>query len=199
MVSKTPTNPRQQIPQRRHSIWLCSILWVVYVYVYFQILGFDQENSTNILLTGLYFIEFGVHEVSHVVTSFLPPIFTAAAGSVGEVSFTALVAFAGFKAKSYFAGIFGLLWVMLAMNSAGRYMADARAQQLQLIGFGPDPQHDWHFVFGQLGWLHADTMIGGTVRILGDAIGLGGLLLGLLIIAKLFTNSITTKKVDAKI
>jgi hypothetical protein len=168
----------QQIP-RRHSLWLYTALWLFYVYLYVQILEFDQQNSSNLLLSGLYFIEFGVHEMSHVITAFLPPIFTAAAGSIGEMGFTALIAYAGFKAKSYFAGIFGLLWLTLAMNSAGRYMADARAQQLQLVGFGPDPQHDWHFVFSKLGWLSADTAIGTVVRAIGDLLGAGGLLLGL--------------------
>lgn len=170
------------------SFWLYVALMAFFVYLYFQILTFATQGSPNLLLIGLYVIEFGVHEASHIVFAFLPPICVAAAGSIGEMSFTALIAYAGFRAKSYFAGIFGLLWLMLAMNNAGRYMADARTQQLQLIGLSDHPIHDWNFVFGQLGWLHADTVIGGTVRIIGDVFGALGLLLGLWLIIVMFIN-----------
>jgi hypothetical protein len=61
-------------------------------------------------------------------------------------------------------------------------MADARAQQLPLIGPGETVQHDWHFVFGQLGWLNADTAIGGTVHVLGVVIGVISLISGLYLI-----------------
>lgn len=166
-------------PYSRSLFLWYVILWLFFVYLYIQILQFQADNSNNIILSGLYLIEFGVHEASHIVFGFLPPILVAAAGSIGEVAFTLLIAFAGFKARSYFAGIFGALWVTLSMNSAGIYMADARAQQLPLVGVGEHPMHDWHFVFGQLGWLDADIIIGTVVRALGDMIGFASLLFGL--------------------
>jgi len=168
------------------SLWLYIPLWLVFVYLFFQILDFRADDSHNIILSGLYFVEFGVHEVSHVITSFLPPIMTAAAGSIGEITFTVLIVVAALKAKSsYFAAIFGSLWVMLAMNSVGIYMADARAMQLPLVSFGENTKHDWHFVFGQLGWLNSDTVIGGTVRVLGDVIGAAAVLAGLYILTRI--------------
>lgn len=167
-------------------LWLYGIGWAFFVYLFVSILRFSSDNANNLLVSGLYFIDFGVHEVSHIVVSFLPPVLVAAAGSVGEVSFTLLVLFATLKAKSYFASVFASLWVMLGFMSAGRYMADARAQSLPLIGPGETVQHDWHYVFSQLGWLNADTFIGGTVQAIGIIIGIAGLLFGLyLIITKL--------------
>ncbi len=115
--------------------------------------SFEAANIENMIIAGMYFIEFGVHEASHLLFAFLPSVWVAAAGSIGEITFTVLVMIATIKARAYFAMIFGALWVMLAMNSAGRYMADARAQAIPLIGPGPEPLHDWYFVFGQLGWL----------------------------------------------
>ncbi|HUO62005.1 MAG TPA: hypothetical protein VMT96_00955 [Candidatus Bathyarchaeia archaeon] len=164
------------------TLWFYVPLWLLFVYLYFQILAIGPNGSGNIILGGMYFVEFGVHEASHMVTAFLPSILCAAAGSIGEMTFTWLLAYAAFRAKSYFAGAFTLLWVMLAMTSAGNYMADARAQQMQLIGLGSDPKHDWNYVFGQLGWLNWDTFIGGTVRLLGDVAGLVGLIIGLVVI-----------------
>jgi hypothetical protein len=168
-------------------------LWLFFAYLYAQILGFNSNTNTNVLLGGMYFIEFGIHEASHLVTAFLPPIICASAGSIGEMSFTFLLAYAAYRAKSYFGLIFALLWVTLAMNSAGIYMADARAQQLQLVGAGPDPQHDWHFVFGQLGWLDWDILIGGTVRAVGDIAGIVGLAVGLVLIFRMFANKPAAK------
>lgn len=181
------TSNNQKLPL---SLWLYIPLWIFFVYLYIQILFFSAENSQNILLSGLYFIEFGVHEASHLVFFFLPSIITAAAGSIGEISFTLLIVFAALKARSYFAAIFGCLWVMLAMNSAGRYMADARAQQIPLIGPGETVNHDWNYVFSQLGWLDLDILIGATVRSIGDIIGALALVFGLyLIVSKIITDN----------
>lgn len=171
-------------------LWTYVCLWLFFVYLYVLIVQFQVEESSNLFIGGLYFVEFGVHEASHLAVAFLPSILVAAAGSFGEIVFTVLIVFAAWKAKSYFAVIFGTLWVALAMNSVGRYMADARAQQLPLIGPGETVQHDWNFVFAQLGWLNADMIIGTTVRGLGDLIGLIALGFGLwLLLVKLTNNS----------
>lgn len=185
--NKMQTSNNQKLPL---SLWLYITLWIFFVYLYIQILFFSAENSQNILLSGLYFIEFGVHEASHLVFFFLSSILTAAAGSIGEISFTLLIVFAALKARSYFAAIFGCIWVMLAMNSAGRYMADARTQQIPLIGPGETVNHDWYYVFSQLGWLDLDVLIGTTIRSIGDIIGALALVFGLyLIVSKIITDN----------
>ena len=166
--------------------WLYLLGWAFFVSLFIAILQFSADSSTNLVVSGMYLIDFGVHEVSHMVVGFLPPILVAAAGSIGEVGFTLLLLYATLKAKSYFATVFTSLWVMLGFMSAGRYMADARAQSLPLIGPGETVQHDWHYAFSQLGWLNADTLIGGGIQMLGIAIGACSLLFGLyLMIQKL--------------
>ncbi len=170
------------------SIWLYIGLWIFFAFLFIQILFFTVENPPNPLLGILYFIEFGVHEASHLFAVFLPRIMTAAAGSIGEVTFTILIVSAALKGRAYFAAIFGSLWVMLAMNSAGRYMADARSQLIPLVGFSNQPTHDWNFVFGQLGWLQADVIIGNTVRGIGDLVGVVALGFGIWLIVKKLTQ-----------
>ncbi|HYK55151.1 MAG TPA: hypothetical protein VEV15_01645 [Flavisolibacter sp.] len=172
-------------------IWLYITGWLFFLYLFISLLHFSAEDSSNAILSGMYFIDFGVHEASHMITFFLPAIFVAAAGSIGEMSFTLLLLIATLKAKSYFAAVFAGLWVMLGFMSAGRYMADARAQSLPLIGPGETVQHDWHYVFSQLGWLNADTFIGGAIQAVGIIIGAGSLLFGLyLILLKLSTPKV---------
>lgn len=165
--------------QSKLSPWLSVPLWLLFVYLYFHILTFNQGDVSHIILGGLYFVQFGIHEAAHIVFGFLPPIFVAAAGSVSEIAFTSLLAFAAFRAKAYLAATFSLLWVMLAFKSAGNYMADASARAMPLIGPGSDPQHDWHFVFSQLNLLSSDVAIGTSVQVIGAIIGAVGLLIGL--------------------
>jgi len=171
-------------------LWLYIVGWIFFVYLFTQIIGFKAEDSNNLFINGLYFIGFGIHEASHIVFSFAPPILVAAAGSIGELIFSVLLLFVTLKSKSYFASVFAGLWLMLSMNNVGRYMADARSQLLPLIGPGNSVQHDWNYIFGQFGWLENDLMIGGVVRGIGDVIGLIGLIFGLwLIFMKIKSNS----------
>ncbi|MEM1125259.1 MAG: hypothetical protein AAGI71_01315 [Bacteroidota bacterium] len=58
------------------------------------------------------------------------------------------------------------------------YAADARARALPLLG-GDSVMHDWHFMLGQLGLLHADAFIGGLFYVCGLVVLLGALLLPL--------------------
>ncbi len=164
------------------SIWLYLPVYLVFVYIFLGNLAFSYGASSNPIVNVMYFIEFGIHEASHIVTMFLPAIFVASAGSGGELLFTVLIVIAAIKYKSYFFAIFGALWVMLACKSIGAYMSDARSQLIPLIGPSNDPQHDWHFVFSQLGWLQQDTLLGGIVMVLGIVIGSLAMLAGLLLL-----------------
>jgi hypothetical protein len=151
--------------------WLYIVGLIFFIYLFINVLQFSVQNENGLLVSGMYLINFGVHEVSHLIVFFLPSILVAAAGSFGEVSFTLLLLAASLKAKSYFAACFAGIWVMLGFMSAGQYMADSRAQSLPLIGPGETVQHDWNFVFSQLGWLNADAAIGSTVQGIGIIIG----------------------------
>lgn len=173
------TQPHKFMPL---PTWLYIVAWGFFVYLFVSLLSFKAEDPNNIVLSGMYFIDFGVHEASHIVFGFLPAIAVAAAGSLGEMTFTLLLWIAALRSKAYFAMVFTGVWVMLGFMSAGRYMADARAQLLPLIGPGETVKHDWHFVFSQLGWLGADTAIGGTVSTIGIIFGGLSLLFGLWLI-----------------
>lgn len=56
------------------------------------------------------------------------------------------------------------VWLFENFLNIGRYMSDARAQILPLIGSG---EHDWTTIFLNWGVLHHDTRIGGFVTFLG--------------------------------
>jgi len=61
---------------------------------------------------------------------------------------------------------FGLFWCFQNLHNIARYMADARAGLLPLVGGG---DHDWTELFIRWGCLGNDTAIAGTVAFLGWA------------------------------
>ncbi len=133
-------------------------------------------------------ILFGVHEIGHMLTGFLPAIMTAAAGSFAELLLTGTIIGVCIYYRAYFAVVFSAVWFMLACQSIGVYMSDARTMRLQLVSIGGDTAiHDWHFVFGQLGWLQADTIIGTGFKILGMVVGALGLCWGLYLLLRMVT------------
>jgi hypothetical protein len=164
------------------SVWLYIFLWIFFVYLFIQILSFNQGDISNVLLAGLYFILYGIHEASHIITAFMPAIVTAASGSISEILFTGTLVVIALRSKSYFAASFVMLWMMLAMTSVGRYIADAEAQSMPLIGPGENPQHDWNFVLTELEWLQNCVAIGDSIRIAGYVVGALGLALGMWVI-----------------
>lgn len=67
------------------------------------------------------------------------------------------------KRQAVAMGLAGIWFFQNFLNIA-RYMADARLQELPLVGGG---EHDWATLFGWWGLLDQDTAIAGTVRVLG--------------------------------
>lgn len=168
--------------QLKLPTWIYVISFVFFVYLFVQIYNFHAESSINVIVRGMYMLNLGIHEMSHIIFMFLPNILVALAGSIGEIAFAILLLFAIIKSKSYFASVFAGLWIMLAFNSVGRYIADARVQLLPLVGPGATVNHDWHFILNRLNLLQYDTFLGGLMRVIGNLIGVLALIFGLWLI-----------------
>jgi hypothetical protein len=166
-------------------------LWFFGWYVFFKLLGYDPNNGLPFVISIAQAFDFMLHEMAHIVTAFLPSILTASAGSLSELLLGIALIVTAFKTRGYFAVMICALWFMLACQSAGVYMADARAQKLELVSLGgalsgsDTAIHDWHFVFGKLHILPLDTFIGGAVRLFGVLVGLAGLMFAAWIMYKM--------------
>jgi hypothetical protein len=153
-------------------------VWVSGIYVFFQLLEYELGEAAPFLISIAHSFNYLLHEFAHMVTAFLPAVITASAGSLSELLLGSLLIWGAFKGKTYFASLICCLWFMLACQSAGDYMADARTMNLQLTNFdvsGATPIHDWNSVFSELGILKLDKAIGGFISIVGIAAGLAGL------------------------
>ena len=177
-------------------------LWLFGLYLFFQIVGYGPGRQLALPVLIASSFDFALHEIAHIVTALLPSLLTAAAGSLSELLLGCLLVFVAFRTRGYFASLFCCLWLMLACQSVGIYMADARAQRLDLVSLGAalsgsdTAEHDWHFIFGQFHLLGMDTFIGGMVRFIGILVGLAGLIFALWLMYKMATTGGRPKRLD---
>ena len=166
-------------------------LWLFGLYVFILLLSFNPNNESSFIIAIPQSFDFFLHEMAHIITAFLPSILTAAAGSLSELLLGVLLVLGAFKSKSYSALLICALWFMLTCQSAGIYMADARAQKLALVSLGgalsgsDKTIHDWNFVFGKLHILSLDTFIGDSVRAVGILVGITSLIFAAWLINKM--------------
>lgn len=170
------------------------IPWLFGLYIFVKLLGFDLNEQMPFVVAIPHSFNFMLHEMSHILTAFLPQIVSAASGSFSELLLGLLLIYGAFKTYSYFASLFCFLWFMLACFSVSSYMADARAQNIQLVSLGngfsgsEGVVHDWNFIFGELGLLGLDTFISGTIWLTGFMAGLVGLLFGAYLIIRMISS-----------
>lgn len=120
-------------------------------------------------------IDLAIHESGHLV--FAP--FGEAIGFFGGTMLQLLLpaVFVGYflKRDDRFGAAVCLWWVAQNFWNVSVYVADARAQELPLVGGG---EHDWAFLLERAGWLAYDQMIargvhGAGVIVFLVALGLG--------------------------
>jgi hypothetical protein len=133
--------------------WLCFyVLFLVYA---------ARERS------GFLFLDFAnlmIHEVGHPLFSIFGYTPMILGGTLMELLVPALCAVAFFWKREVAGTAFCLFWFFENCPYIGTYMADARAQNLPLVGSG---DHDWGILFGQWGLLAQDERIGGATRAIG--------------------------------
>lgn len=105
-----------------------------------------------------------LHEAGHPLVGMFIGRLTVYGGTLFQVLFPLLAAFQ-FRRQGHAPGwALALIWLGENLMNVGRYMADARAQVLPLVGGG---EHDWTEIFSRWGVLHLDTRIGGFTRLVG--------------------------------
>lgn len=120
-------------------------------------------------------ITFGVHEFGHLLFAFFGQFMTVLGGSLNQLLIPIATAALFWHYRDYFGiGVAGM-WLGSSMLDLARYVADARVQELDLVGFGEDPQHDWTFLLGQLHALQYDTRLAGVLRAAALLVLLGAL------------------------
>lgn len=110
------------------------------------------------------------HEAGHVVYGLFGSTPALYGGTLGQLSFP-LAAGASFWARrQVVATALCAAWFFENFFNIARYMADARAQLLPLVGCDGGPHcHDWRRIFIRWGALQSDTLVAAWTRVLGWA------------------------------
>jgi hypothetical protein len=104
-----------------------------------------------------------LHEAGHPLVGIFSTRFTVYGGTLFQLAFPLLAALQ-FRRSANPAGIAAaLVWLGENLFNIARYMADARVQELPLVG----GDHDWTEIFGRWHVLHLDGRIAGITRGIG--------------------------------
>ncbi len=105
------------------------------------------------------------HEAGHPIFGLLlGERITVYGGTLGQLVFPAVVAASFWWRRETASFAVALLWLAENFWNIARYMADARAHELPLVGGG---EHDWTEILSRWGVLVHDTGVAGFTRIIG--------------------------------
>ena len=111
-----------------------------------------------------------LHEAGHPLVGIFSARATVYGGTLFQLVFP-LAAAGHFHRAANASGVAAsVVWLGENLFNIARYMADARAQDLPLVGNG---DHDWAEIFGRWGVLHLDGRIAGMTRGIGLVLMLG--------------------------
>jgi hypothetical protein len=135
--------------------WLAGLAAIVAMWW----VAFEQSER----IPGLTYVNLGMHEAGHMFTYSASELVTALAGSIAQVVVPLLIALYFFFRRGEWvpAGVC-LVWAATSAAEVSLYVADARAQKLDLIG----DKHDWAFILGPEGYnaMHKSAELADTIR-----------------------------------
>jgi len=124
-------------------------------------------------------LNLAIHEAGHLVFSAFGETLTILGGSLFQVIVP--LTFVGYfaRTKQRYAAAVTMAWVGVNLLNVARYIGDARAQELPLLG-GEDSIHDWWYLLINWDLLPRDLVIARWVHFLGVVAFLSSLLAGVM-------------------
>jgi len=128
-----------------------SLLWLFFLYVFVRHLSDPDYGS---LFSG---INLGIHELGHVVLSFMPMFVMVAAGTLFQLAAPVASVFVFLRQRDFFALSASFGWLSTSLFGVSRYAGDAESMALPLVSpfGGGDITHDWNYMLSKLGILGA--------------------------------------------
>lgn len=111
-----------------------------------------------------------LHEAGHPLLGFVSERLTVYGGTLFQLIFPAAAAWHFSRAANATGVAASLVWLGENLFNIARYMADARTQELPLVG---NADHDWAEIFGRWGVLKLDGRIAGLTRFIGVLLVVG--------------------------
>ena len=104
------------------------------------------------------------HEAGHPIIGLFSNRLETYGGTIGQLVFPVALAVSFWRKGQALALAAAVIWFFENWLNIARYMADARALELPLVGGG---DHDWNTIFTRWNVLQYDLDIAGTVKFLG--------------------------------
>jgi hypothetical protein len=104
------------------------------------------------------------HEAGHKIYGVFGDTAALYGGVLGQLTFPIVVVIVFFFRREAHGVAAGVVWGAQNLMNIARYMADARARELPLVG---GTEHDFEHIFTRWGVLSRDTEIAGTTRMIG--------------------------------
>ena len=86
------------------------------------------------------------HEAGHAAFSWFGELLMVAGGSFMQLLVPIIAGVVLARQRDWFGIAVSGLWLASSLAGLSRYIGDARAQDLPLVGLGPDPEHDWYYL-----------------------------------------------------
>ena len=126
----------------------------------FAVILFDEDGF--ILLLDHANLAF--HEAGHFLFGMLSRSFGLYGGTLGQLVFPVIACVSCWQRHQAVGVALSGIWLFENFLNIARYMADARAQLLPLVGGG---EHDWYHIFSRWGLLSHDTDIAAVTSTIG--------------------------------
>jgi hypothetical protein len=156
---------REAFLEIRESPWqpvtLLAFLGASAAFALLFLVAATSRDGWVMFLDGINLV---FHEAGHPIFSIFGDTIHILGGTLGQLLVPALVAGTFWKQRHTVGFALCGLWFFENFLNIGRYMADARAQVLPLVGGG---EHDWFNLFLKWGCLRSDTAIAAKFRAVG--------------------------------
>lgn len=104
------------------------------------------------------------HEAGHWIFGIFGQTLSLYGGTLGQLVFPVVTAFIFLRQADLVSAAVSSLWFFENFFNIARYMADARAHELPLVGGG---EHDWTNILTRWGMLNSDITLATAVRCVG--------------------------------
>jgi hypothetical protein len=122
-------------------------------------------------------VDLPIHETGHLVFGPFGEFIGFAGGTIMQLLFPLIFVIYFVRRGDRHSASVALWWVAQNCGNVATYIADARAQELPLVGGG---EHDWFYLLSATGHLSSDLVIAHRVRVIGWLLLLAATAWGLL-------------------
>lgn len=174
--------------------WCADCNWWIRIPVLALILHQSWRQIQNPEWGGVFSaLDFGVHELGHVVFMPLGEFMSILGGSFWQLAAPLISAVMFLRQRDYFAISVCFMWLGISLYRMALYMEDARTMTLPLMSVGGgEAYHDWNYLFTSLRVLQWNLSIGHFIRIVGGVCLIAAMISGTWLLWKMFRSRRTS-------